>query len=57
MEPLTSMPDAIASAKALEKTVERCKGRDKTLDRLQTGLQDLSGHPSLTVLKGLVRSM
>jgi hypothetical protein len=56
----------IASVNALQKTVERYKGRDKTLSRLQGGLLDLitilnsleaaanDETPVLTLLKGPV---
>jgi hypothetical protein len=46
--PLTVIEATIASVKALHETVKRYKGRDKTLGRLQGGLQDL-----VTILNSL----
>jgi hypothetical protein len=62
----TSILAALASVNALQETVERYKSRDKTLGRLQSGLEDLTiilnllkeadddGTPILTFLKGPV---
>jgi hypothetical protein len=67
MEPLSiGTSAAITSAKALQDTVQRYKDRNRTLGRLQSGLQDLTTilsllkeatddeTPVLTLLKGLV---
>jgi ammonia channel protein AmtB len=45
---LTVIAATIASVNALQETVKRYKGRDKTLGRLQGGLQDL-----VTILNSL----